>query len=307
MRTAVVIPSLGAPSLGACLEAVRGLDSPPAETLVVSSGTQEISDVGPDVNVLRFDHRLGFAEAVNKGITEVWDRVDAVALINDDAFVSPQWLDRLAGFFDVDPRLAAAQGTIRNAEGDRVDGRGVEISRWGLAFQADRGTAARPEPDRPIPRIAVSATAALYRCEALREIALDSKSIFDPRFDSYHEDVDLGLRLTRLGWRSCWFPGAGCRHLGSSSGTRMSWRHPWWLLANPWRVVSGNLGRWATLKSIPRTTWGEVRAIVRMTPDNPRAVAAAGAVAFALPILILQGWRRPTPGPRLNRLPESSS
>ncbi len=307
MRTAVVIPSIGARSLSECLESVRRLDPAPTEVLVVFSGNRDLPELDPDIQVLQFDHRLGFAEACNAGINAVWERVDAVALINDDAFVSPQWLGRLVEFLGIDPKLAAVQGTVIDAAGNRIDGRGVEISRWGLAFQVDRGLVAEPEPERPIPRIAVSATAALYRSVALREVSFKTATVFDPRFDSYHEDVDLGLRLTRLAWRSCWVPGAECRHLGSSSGARLGWRHPWWLLANPWRVISGNLGRWPTIKTIPKTCWGEARATLRMARNNPRAVAAAGLVAAALPFLILSGWRRTTPGDRFTRLPEKYS
>ena len=307
MYTALVIPSLGAPSLGSCLQAAQRLRPAPDEVLLVLSG--ERSDTAPTHGfpALRYDRRLGFAAAVNAGIVEVWRRTDAVGLLNDDAIPDAAWLGRLADALDNNPRLAAVQGTVTDGTGGVVDGRGILINRWGLAEPVDRGAEAAAEPKLPANRAAVSATAALFRTDALRAAALAGGAVFDPAFDSYHEDVDLGLRLHRLGWLSQWVPGAGCRHLGSSTGAGLSWRHPWWLLANPWRVTAGNLRPGATLRLLPRTAWGELRALPRLSRQNPRAPLASLAVILALPVLIAGGWRRATPGPRLTSLPPETS
>jgi len=307
MRTALVIPSLGAAALDSCLQATQRLQPAPDEVLLVLSG--ERSDTAPtrDIPVLRSDRRLGFAGAVNAGINAVWRRADAVGLLNDDALPDTTWFGRLTAALESEPSLAAVQGTVTDATGEVVDGRGILINRWGLAEQVDRGTEALPEPKLPAPRVAVSATAALFRTDALRAAALTGGAVLDPTFDSYHEDVDLGLRLYRLGWLSEWIPNARCRHLGSSTGAGLSWRHPWWLLANPWRVVAGNLRPWATLRLLPRTAWGELRALPRLSRQNPRTPLASLAVTLALPALIVSGWRRATPGARLSSLPPEAS
>jgi GT2 family glycosyltransferase len=306
MHTALVIPSLGASSLDKCLRSVRKLDPPPAEIVVVLSGARGGLSFDDDVKCLSFANRLGFAAAANAGIHEVWQRAQAVALVNDDAFPDPDWLGRLEKVLAGDPGVAAVQGSVNNATGETVDGRGIALSRWGLPLQVDRGTPAATEPARSTQRTAVSATAALYRSHALREISLPSGAVFDPSFDSYHEDVDVGLRLARSGWKSCWIPDARCRHLGSASGASHGWRHPWWLLANPWRVISGNLGPWPTIRATPRAALGELRAAARMSRDNPRTPLVAAAVFATLPFLVVSGWMRSTPGPRLAELPAES-
>ena len=307
MKTALVIPSLGAPSLDACLQAVEQLHPAPDEVLLVLSGERSGTLPTRGFPALRFDHRLGFAAAANSGITAVWRRADAVGLLNDDALPHTSWLGRLAAALDSNPGLAAVQGTVTDGTGDAVDGRGILINRWGLPEQVDRGIEAVAGAKSPVNRTAVSATAALFRTQALRATALAGGAVFDPLFGSYHEDVDLGLRLLRLGWRSQWVPNARCRHLGSSTGVRLSWRHPWWLLANPWRVAAGNLRPWATLRLLPRTAWGELRALPRLSRQNPRAPLASVAVILALPAMIASGWRRVTPGERLKNLPLGTS
>lgn len=303
MRTALVLPSLGAPSLESCLLAVEALRPAPAEVLVVLSGEASRKAPTRSFPALRFPERLGFTSAVNAGLETVLPRADLVGLLNDDALPEPGWLGRLAEALGADPNLGAVQGTVTDAADKVVDGRGILINRWGLAEQVDRGRGVEPEPENPADRTAVSATAALFRTQALRDAALDTGRTLDPSFDSYHEDVDLGLRLMRLGWRSRWVPGARCRHLGSSTGLRLPWRHPWWLLANPWRVVAGNLRPWPSLRILPGTAWGELRALPRLSRQNPRTPLVALGVAVALPVLLATAWSRVTPGPRLYSLP----
>jgi len=299
---AVVIPSLGAPSLDGCLDAVASLDLRPARTVVVLSGEAARRRLPEWVTALRSDRRLGFAAAVNAGLESLPAPWPAVALLNDDAAPEPGWLGALAAAQERDETLAAVQGTVVDAAG-RVDGRGISLDPYGLPVQVDRGLAVEPEPPDPLPRLAVSGTACLLRGGALAEVALSGGAVLDPAVGSYHEDVDLGLRLSRLGWRAAWVPAALCRHVGSLSGARFSWRHPWWVLANRWRALAGNLTPTAFLGSLPRLLRGELRAVRTLRRSNPRAAVVELAVLAALPVLAARGWARRSAGARLSRLP----
>ena len=154
---------------------------------------------------------------------------------------STGWLGPLESALGADPNLAAVQGTVTDSTGAAVDGRGIALDETALPIQIDRGASPAPEPDQPRTVIAVSGTASLYRVSALRESTLTDGSILDPRFGSYHEDLDLGLRLRRLGWGALWVPGARASHEGSATGHGLGWRHPWWVLTNRWRALAGNL------------------------------------------------------------------
>ncbi len=303
--TLLVIPSLGGPGLERCLHAVAALEPGPQRTVIVLSGTAP-APASPGVEVLRSLHRLPYSAAVNLGLEHRAADVDRVALLNDDAFPEPGWLGTLARALDADHHLAAVQGTVTDHPGRSIDGRGIGLDRFGLPVQRDRGRAV--EPERAGERravLAVSGTAALLRAEALRAAALGDGAVLDPRFGSYHEDLDLGLRLARLGWRAAWVAAAQVRHLGSATGGGFRWRHPWWLLANRWRALAGNLTPGALLAVLPRLLRGEARAIRTLVRSNPRSAAVAPAVAASLPVLVAAGWARRSPGPRLRRLPES--
>ncbi len=306
MRTAIVIPSLGGPTLAGCLEAVRALAPPADRVVLVLSGPAAEGPRPVGVEVVASRRRLGFAVAVNAGIAALEAGVDGVALLNDDAVPAPQWLGELVRALVEDRRFAAVQGTVTDGGGEKVDGRGIALDRWWLPVQVDRGLAAAPEPESPAARLAVSATAALYRRDALVAACLPGGAVLDPLFGAYHEDLDLGLRLGRLGLRSGWWPAAHCRHLGSASGARLRWRHPWWILANRWRALAGNLTAAAAGRALPAALRGELRAVRTLARRNPRALLVAPWVWAVLPGLVAQSLRRSTPGPRLSRLEAAS-
>ena len=55
----------------------------------------------PDVTLIQTGANLGYAGGVNRGLADL-DDVDAVALVNSDAFVEPGWLRPLAAALDAD-------------------------------------------------------------------------------------------------------------------------------------------------------------------------------------------------------------
>jgi len=304
MVTGVVIPTLGGRHLPHCLEAVAALDPSPERILVVATGSPVPPVIPGGFDLLRSETRLGFAPAVNAGISKLGVDVDRIALLNDDAVPAPGWMAPLEAALDADHELAAVQGTVTDAAGATVDGRGITLDDVSLPVQIDRGASPAPEATTPKTILAVSGTASLLRAKALRQASLTGGAVFDPTFGSYHEDLDLGLRLHRLGWKAAWVPGAWSSHIGSATSMNLGWRHPWWILTNRWRAFAGNLSKSALFSALPRLIRGEIRAVRTLARDNPRAPAVAGPALAALPWLVMRASGRPSPGPRLNALPE---
>jgi GT2 family glycosyltransferase len=304
---ALVIPTLGGSHLAHCIDAVTALNPAPDRITLVSSGGSTGPEVPDGIELVHCDERLGFASAVNLGIARSIDSATTIALLNDDAVPEPEWLGRLQSALAADSGLAAVQGTVTDADGGTIDGRGIAFDSLALPVQVDRGSPPAPEPDGPQPLIAVSGTASLFRADALRATSLGTGVFFDPSFGSYYEDLDLGLRLRRLGWWAAWVPQARVAHLGSATGRTRVWRHPWWLLSNRWRAIAGNLSATAFLRCLPRMLRGEIRAVRTLTRDNLRALPVAAAVLPSLPFVVLQAITRASPGPRLAELPEVNS
>ncbi len=302
MRTAFIIPTLGGPSLSSCLDAVEDQELAPDEIIVVSSASEEGPELPEGIRLLHSKKRLGFASAVNRGIEALGEEIEAVALLNDDAFPESDWLEALVRVLDQEKECATVQGIVLRGQDEKIDGSGLGLDAFGLPVQLDRGEDFR-EPVSGLRRIpGVSATAALYRREALDEVRLNDGVLLDQSFDSYHEDVDLALRLARLGWTALLQPGAICRHRGSYTGKRLRWRHPWWVLSNRWRVLASNFRASALLRAAPRLLRGELRAIRSLGRENALAFFVAPVVAICLPWILLRSFLRPSPGVRLRRL-----
>ncbi len=193
------------------------------EVVVVDNGstdgtTDAWSRRYPGVELRETGANLGFAAAANRGLTDL-DGVDAVALVNPDAFVEPGWLVPLANALEDDGRIGAACPKILFAEpGPRgeaiINNAGNELSsRW---EPRDRGYG---EPDRgqydePEDVWGWCGGAALLRREYLQDVGR-----FDERLFMYAEDADLSWRGARRGWRYRYVPASVVHHVrGASSG-----------------------------------------------------------------------------------------
>lgn len=202
----------------------------------------------------------GFARAANAGIAVSRGRL--IALVNDDAVLATGWtrtlLAALGACDGADPRisadspLAAAQGLNLLPAGDgkdeaRIDGAGLAWnSRW-QAIQVDRGKSAPAAGGAPRPIYGVSATAAIYRREALVAVSPAGAPLrpFNERLDSYYEDVELADRLRRASYESVLAPAARIEHAGalSSRGRRAARRRVRRIYCNRLLVLAKRLGR----------------------------------------------------------------
>lgn len=293
-RTTAVVPTVGKSRwLADCLRDLRAQDGAGGIEIVVVA--QAVPDeIAAELRPLAdrwLDEPLpvGFAVAVNRG----WEgaRGEYLAVVNDDARVARGWLAALTAALDRQPRAAAAQGVnLRGAagddEGDRevraggeiVDGWGLAWNRWWQAVQLGRGERP-PRTGRP-PEIVfgVSATAALYRAAALREVARGEARPFDPRLGSYYEDVELAGRLHAAGFVALSVPAARARHLGSAS-----------LGAARGPLVQGNRYL-AAAALLGRDFWRRLpRMVARDLIDLGRAAARGELRALAA---IAAGWAR---------------
>ena len=103
------------------LAATRWSGPPLRVVLVDNSPTRpltyaERATVGHPTEVLRPEHNIGFPGAVNLAIDHLGvGRAGGpamVALVNNDAFVDPGWLEPLVAALTADPHVGAAQGKL---------------------------------------------------------------------------------------------------------------------------------------------------------------------------------------------------
>lgn len=175
----------------------------------------------PQVRLIRNPTNLGFAGGVNSALHDL-DGVDAVALVNSDAFVDPGWLEPLVAALEADPHVGAASPKILFAEPDaegrpRINNVGVVLGRtWELH---DRGydEVDRGQYDAEEDLWAWSGGAVLLRTDYLADVGT-----FDERLFMYAEDADLAWRGAKRGWRYRYVPTSVVHHVhrASSGGER---------------------------------------------------------------------------------------
>lgn len=323
---AAVVPTLGdGPLLRESLRALRRerVGGEPVEVILVRQGRLH-HDRTPDPETEELCHRvitvernLGFTGATNLGIAIARDLgTSYVATVNDDLQVAPGWTERLVSALEAEPDLAAVQGVNLLLDNPgRVDGCGLGWNRWWQAVQLRRGESA-PPPDGPVEEIfGVSATAALYRIQALdRAGRWDGSDLseasagsdasdgstptgpFDPRLGSYYEDVDLACRLRAAGFRTLLVPAARALHAGSATGGGMAFRRWRWIHGNRLLVLARLLGR-RFPRELPPILTRDVRDLARaaVTLQLRRAagvMAGWGRAARHLPAYAHRGAPR---------------
>lgn len=229
----------------------------------------------PAARLVTFSRNLGFASAANEGIART--RAPFVLLVNNDAVIARDYTARLAARLALDERLAAVQGVIRDARGKLVDTAGLEWNQRGEAVPVFGGQEISRLPRNAFEVSGVSATAALYRREALDKVARHGRP-FDERFFAYYEDVDLSLRLARAGWRFSCDPNAVAWHEGSRTGRRTPFRRAIWTARNRWRTLFRNFDRAFLARRLPR--------LLRADLAHARTLGLAGLL---LPVAV---WPR---------------
>jgi GT2 family glycosyltransferase len=230
-----------------CLAALREQSPRRVEIIVVWQGEERPHLAGDEADqVIESAVPLGFARAVNLGLAAS-DR-PFLATVNDDAIVHPGWIDSLLEALAAAPHAAAAQGVnLQHEHPERIDGFGLAWNRWWQAVQLGHGELlSRREDavrDGRLEVFGVSATAALFRRQALLRAALGDGVIFDPVLESYYEDTDLACRLRALGYTCLAVPSARARHGGSVTTLRQPARRFALLYGNRHLVAARLLGR----------------------------------------------------------------
>ncbi len=164
----------------------------------------------PDIKVIDAGENLGFAGGNNLAVRQCGNSIDWIALLNPDAFPERDWLSHLILAADENPDFSCfASRVVFDSDTAKLDGAGDDYHVSGFAWRRGQGLGAGSQ-SAECEVFMASATAALYR-----RAAFEHAGGFDERYFCYYEDVDLGVRLRLLQYRSWYVADAVVRHVGS--------------------------------------------------------------------------------------------
>lgn len=229
MASVIVLGWNGRPYLEDCLASLLDQDLPREqyEVMYVDNGSVDgsadlVRERFPDVRVLALDHNHGYCEGNNIGFRET--RGEFVFFLNQDTVLHRACLNELLAAVRSSPRIVAAHSNI--------------IQPWypefaGIAARADVGVGYTADVNRlgfvhyrrlasmePTDTLILHTVCAVIRRDVVREL----EYVFDPGFFAYAEDLDLGLRIRALGYRSVIVPRAIVYHKHTLETKQSFWK-----------------------------------------------------------------------------------
>jgi GT2 family glycosyltransferase len=239
---------------------------------------------GAAVELAEFEHNLGFAGAMNRGLAwAAGHRLDFVLVLNNDLRLPPDFLAPLVEALQNDPRLAAVGPTVLRPDG-RVWAQGGRVG-----FHANTlrllGHGRQPAPRQQGPEAVDFLPGA---CVLLRATDVAAVGGFDERYFMYMEDVDICHRLRARGRGIVWLPWVRVTHAaGASSGGSRSPLRKFLMAMNSVRFLRrhGSFAQWAAfvlldlptllplLLLAPRTGWAKACGIAAGIRGRPASAA----------------------------------
>ena len=227
------------------VKAVLAQTVPPDEIIVVDDGSQDnslaILSTLP-VKIIQHSTNLGLSQARNTAIKA--SRGDILVFIDGDAIASPNLIEiLLSGYLNSkDPNLGG------------VGGQGIETQqitvydRW-RTYHASQGYGDKIIADVPF----------LYGlCMSYKRSAINKVDGFDTFFSqTCGEDVDLGIRMHRAGFRLRYLPQAVVFHHHTDDEKRLKKTHYNWAYWNYILKQRHSLPTWTTYAGIIRRLFQE--------------------------------------------------
>lgn len=218
---AVVVSYNSRDFIEGCIESLRAQTRPPDRIWVVDNastdGSVELLRRVSGISLIENRENVGFAEANNQAIRQIAGA--NVLCCNPDVVLDSEFLERASAAFELAPEIGSVTGKILRFDRKTIDSTGqfLSASRW--ARERGYNETDRGQYDQDDYVFSACGACALYRCEMVEAISEDG-AFFDPRFHSFYEDLDLGWRAQRAGWRAYYVHVAVAYHYrGGSSGT----------------------------------------------------------------------------------------
>lgn len=187
----------------------------------------------PEIKFISLSHNKGFASTVNIGFRTSTGKY--LATVNDDTILRNNWLNVCLKYFKSD---TGSVNPIIYKMNNSVETAGIKILDIGKAELLTKLS------NKLIDEVdGTNAAAVIYEKEALNKVGL-----FDEKFGSYLEDIDLSLRLKKSGYKNIVVYESKITHVGQSSSSKFLGSTKNYLDFKNWLLVIGK--NWGVRKII---------------------------------------------------------
>ncbi len=208
-----------------CLESLSRIKYDNFEIVVIDNHSD-----GPDAEVLRArygdwihlienDRNWGFAEGNNIGVRFAIQNLGPryILLLNNDTLVEPGFLSELVKVAEEDPLVGIVGSKIYLYGTSLIDSAGSLFNN--VCIGTSRGNLERDEGQYDTQEEVAMVTAC---CCLIRKNALDETYLFEPSFFLYYEELDLNIRVRKLGYKVVYTPRSVVHHKYSQSVRKLS-------------------------------------------------------------------------------------
>lgn len=210
--------------LEGCLASIRAQTHPSVELIVVDNDSADrsadlVAQRYPEAILVRNPRNLGFCAGNNVGLRRA--RGATVLFLNADAMLEPDYLEKALAPFRRDDRIGMVAGKTLRFDKQTLDTTGQILTRARRARERGYGEIDRGQYDRPGEVFSVCGAVALYSRSLIDSVSVDGQ-FFDEDFFAFGEDIDVGWRARRQGWKCRYEPSAVATHYrgGTQPGTR---------------------------------------------------------------------------------------
>ena len=194
-------------------------------------GTARATATAAGADYLELPNNPGYGSAANAAAALLPRSVDWLLVSNPDVVLGIGSLDTLVAAGDASPSIGAIGPSVLNPDGSVYpSARAVPSLRTGVGHALFANLwpgnpwTRRYRHDGDVSAVPRDAGWLSGSCVLLRRTLYDELGGFDEGYFMYFEDVDLGYRASRAGWRNRYEPAASVTHAGAHSTTSESAR-----------------------------------------------------------------------------------